>query len=292
MNYEHLKSLHSARSKIQFLIQNINDESEIKKLENISKLIEVLLLSSNPDPKRKPILVSYSPGYPIQCPKCNETRVLLFFDLRFEARYETKWNELIDEKKIILENRWSKIKVENNWGNIDPKDAVPNWLCKECYDGGVILECKNENQEQIDRKILNVFQRFEKTFTEKSTPLYLDEYGEKVTLQEIHDKADIGYNSLVLIAATRKQYNTDNFSKYREYIKNTLNKSTIYYALWPNTEENNIEYDVLYTIETIEHDEIQRHLNLHNGINNGVAQKMALIIDKNGNWEIIHNEKA
>ena len=292
MNYEHLKSLHSARSKIQFLIQNINDESEIKKLENISKLIEVLLLSSNPDPKRKPILVSYSPGYPIQCPKCNETRVLLFFDLRFEARYETKWNELIDEKKIILENRWSKIKVENNWGNIDPKDAVPNWLCKECYDGGIILECKNENQEQIDRKILNVFQRFEKTFTEKSTPLYLDEYGEKVTLQEIHDKAGIGYNSLVLIAATRKQYNTDNFSKYREYIKNTLKKSTIYYALWPNTEENNVEYDVLYTIETIEHDEIQRHLNLHNGINNGVAQKMALIIDKNGNWEIIHNEKA
>ena len=292
MNYEHLKSLYSARSKIQFLIQNINDESEIKKLENISKLIEVLLLSSNPDPKRKPNLVSYSPGYPIQCPKCNETRVLLFFDLRFEARYETKWNELIDEKKIILENRWSKIKVENNWGNIDPKDAVPNWLCKECYDGGVILECKNENQEQIDRKILNVFQRFEKTFTEKSTPLYLDEYGEKVTLQEIHDKAGIRYNSLVLIAATRKQYNTDNFSKYREYIKNTLKKSTIYYALWPNTEENNVEYDVLYTIETTEHNEIQRHLNLHNEINNGVEQKMALIIDKNGNWEIIHNEKA
>ena len=216
MNYEHLKSLHSARSKIQFLIQNINDESEIKKLENISKLIEVLLLSSNPDPKRKPILVSYSPGYPIQCPKCNETRVLLFFDLRFEARYETKWNELIDEKKIILENRWSKIKVENNWGNIDPKDAVPNWLCKECYDGGVILECKNENQEQIDRKILNMFQRFEKTFTEKSAPLYLDECGEKITLQEIHDKAGIGDNSLILIAATRKQYNTDNFLKYRE----------------------------------------------------------------------------
>ena len=292
MNYEQLKILRSAGSKIQFLIQNIDNDSEIKKLESISKLIGVLLLSSNPVPKIKPMLVSYSPGYPIYCPKCNRTRVLLFFDLRFEARYETKWNELIDEKKIILENRWSKIKVENNWGNIDPKDAVPNWLCKECHDGGVILECKNENQEQIDRKILNVFQKFEKTFTKKSAPLYLDECGEKITLQEIHDKAGIGDNSLVLIAATRKQYNTDNFSQYREYIKNTLNKSTIYYALWPNTEENNVEYDVLYTIETIEHDEIQRHLNLHNGINNGVAQKMALIIDKNDNWEIIHNEKA
>jgi hypothetical protein len=140
MNHEHLKILHSAGNKIQFLIQNINDKSEIKKLENISKLIGVLLLSSNQSPKRKPLLVSYSPGYPIHCPKCNGTRVLLFFDLRFEARYEAKWNELIDEKKIILENRWSKIKVENNWEVIDPKDAVPNWNCKECYDGGVILE--------------------------------------------------------------------------------------------------------------------------------------------------------
>jgi hypothetical protein len=48
---------------------------------------------------------------------------------------------------------------------------------------------------------------------------------------------------------------------------------------------------VLYTTETADRDEIQRHLNLHNEINNGVTQKMALIIDKDGNWEIIHNEK-
>jgi hypothetical protein len=30
---------------------------------------------------------------------------------------------------------------------------------------------------------------------------------------------------------------------------------------------------------------------MHNDINNGVTQKMALIIDKNGNWEIQNNEK-
>jgi hypothetical protein len=199
---------------------------------------------------------------------------------------QTKWDELIDQKRILLENRWEKIKDENQWEVLVKGSEKPNWICKDCYDGGIIVEYP------IDKKIADEFVKYEKTFTEKSAPLYLDECGEKITLQEIHDKAGIGDNSLVLIAATRKQYNTDNFSQYREYIKNTLNKSTIYYALWPNTEENNIEYDVLYTIETIEHDEIQRHLNLHNGINNGVAQKMALIIDKNGNWEIIHNEKA
>jgi hypothetical protein len=198
---------------------------------------------------------------------------------------QTKWDELIDQKRILLENRWEKIKDENQWEVLVKGSEKPNWICKDCYDGGIIVEYP------IDKKIADEFVKYEKTFTEKSAPLYLDECGEKITLQEIHDKAGIGDNSLVLIAATRKQYNTDNFSQYREYIKNTLKKSTIYYALWPNTEENNVEYDVLYTTETADHDEIQRHLNLHNDINNGVTQKMALIIDKDGNWEIIHNEK-
>jgi len=241
---------------------------------------------SHDQPRRKKVQIcSTSPGYPVYCPKCNSTSVLIFYDPRFTPRLQTKWDELIDQKRILLENRWEKIKDENQWEVLVKGSEKPNWICKDCYDGGIIVEYP------IDKKIADEFVKYEKTFTEKSAPLYLDECGEKITLQEIHDKAGIGDNSLVLIAATRKQYNTDNFSQYREYIKNTLKKSTIYYALWPNTEENNVEYDVLYTTETADHDEIQRHLNLHNDINNGVTQKMALIIDKDGNWEIIHNEK-
>jgi len=241
---------------------------------------------SHDQPRRKKVQIcSTSPGYPVYCPKCNSTSVLIFYDPRFTPRLQTKWDELIDQKRILLENRWEKIKDENQWEVLVKGSEKPNWICKDCYDGGIIVEYP------IDKKIADEFVKYEKTFTEKSAPLYLDECGEKITLQEIHDKAGIGDNSLVLIAATRKQYNTDNFSKYRKYIKNTLKKSTIYYALWPNTEENNVEYDVLYTTETADHDEIQRHLNLHNDINNGVTQKMALIIDKDGNWEIIHNEK-
>ena len=152
-----------------------------------------------------------------------------------------------------------------------------------------ITKCK-QNQEQIDKKILDVFEKFEKTFTENSNPLYLDKCGEKITLQEIQNTADIGDNSVVLIAVTREQYNMDNFSKYREYIKNTLNKDTIYYGLWPDIEKNKTEWDVVYTIDAVNYDEIQKHLNLHNEINNGLAQKMALIIDKTGNWEIQNNE--
>ena len=147
----------------------------------------------------------------------------------------------------------------------------------------------NESQEEIDKKIQRIFEKFEKIFTENSNPLYLDKCGKRITLQEIHDKADIGDKSVVLIAVTSEQYNKDNFSKYREYIKNDLNKNTIYYGLWPDSKKNKTEWDVLYTIEN-DNDEIQKHLNLHNQINNGVAQKMALIIDKDGNSIVQNNE--
>jgi hypothetical protein len=210
--------------------------------------------------------------------------VVIFFDYRFSPKLRTKWRELINEKKITLENQWEKIKTENQWKSLKKDSEKPNWICKECYDGGIILEY------EIDVKILDEFKKFEKTFTEKSNPLYWDKYGKKVTLQEIHDKSGIGDDSLVLIAVTREQYNTNNFSKYRKYVKNTLNKDTIYYGLWPDTKENKVEYDILYTIDTTNHDEIQKHLNLHNQINNGLAQKMALIIDKDGNWKIQNNE--
>jgi len=147
----------------------------------------------------------------------------------------------------------------------------------------------NESQEEIDKKIQSIFEIEEKIFTENSNPLYLDKCGKRITLQEIHDKADIGDKSVVLIAVTSEQYNKDNFSKYREHIKNNLNKNIIYYGLWPDSKKNKTEWDVLYTIEN-DNDEIQKHLNLHNQINNGLAQKMALIIDKDGNWKIQNNE--
>jgi len=66
---------------------------------------------------------------------------------------------------------------------------------------------------------------------------------------------------------------------------------TIYYGLWPDTENNKVEYDILYTIDSTDKVEIQKHLNLHDHMNDGVAQKMALIIDKDGKWEIQDNEE-
>ena len=242
-------------------------------------------MSQDSHRRKKVQICSTSPGYPVYCPRCNSTNVLIFFDPRFTPRLQTRWDDLIDEKRILLENRWEKIKGENHWGKLEKESEKPNWICKDCYDGGIILEYP------IDKKIANEFKKYEKTFTEKSKPVYWNEYAQKITLKEIHDNADIGDKSIVLIAVTRQQYNLENFPNYRKYLKDIVNTNTIYYGLWPDTKNEKVEYDILYTIDSTDRDEIQKHLNLHNQINNGVAQKMALIIDKDGKWEIQNNEK-
>ena len=193
------------------------------------------------------------------------------------TRIEMLYNDDREEVKTLEEATWKYITLfDKETGDITKQ-----------YSVDII---NSVEQESIDKKIQSIFEREEEKFSEKSSPTYLDKYGNRITLQEIHDEADIGDKSVVLIAVTSEQYNKDNFSKYREYIKNDLNKNTIYYGLWPDSKKNKTEWDVLYTIEN-DDDEIQKHLNLHNQINNGVAQKMALIIDKDGKWEIQNNEK-
>ena len=92
-------------------------------------------------PLRKKVMISStSPGYPVHCPKCNSTNVLIFYDPRFTPRLQSKWDKLIDEKRILLENKWEKIKGENQWEALEKDSEKPNWICKNCHDGGVILK--------------------------------------------------------------------------------------------------------------------------------------------------------
>ena len=94
---------------------------------------------------KKVQICSTSPGYPVYCPRCNSTNVLIFYDPRFTPRLQSKWDELIDEKRILLENRWEKIKDENKWGELEKGSEKPNWICKNCYDGGIVVEKQNHN---------------------------------------------------------------------------------------------------------------------------------------------------
>ena len=156
-----------------------------------------------------------------------------------------------------------------------------------------------EFDEELDRmlktlnpkyqKIQNIFSEIEKTFTENSEPVYLNELCEQLPLKKIHEIESIEGKPIALIAVTRIQYDVRNFPKYENYIKSKRGFSRVYYGLWPDKSKKKSEWDVLYAIPTDEHEQIQTHLNAHNHMNQGIAQKMALIIDSNGEWETRYN---
>jgi len=147
---------------------------------------------------------------------------------------------------------------------------------------------RSHNSEKY-QKIQDIFNEIEKTFTEKSEPVFLNEIPEKLPLKKIHEIESVDGKPISMIAVTRIQYDVSNFLKYENYIKSERGFSRVYYGLWPDSKRNKNERDVLYAIPTDDNEEIQNHLNLHNHMNQGMAQEMALIIDSNGKWETRDN---
>ena len=139
-----------------------------------------------------------------------------------------------------------------------------------------------QGNHSLPPNLFTILQKHGKTFTKKSYPVFLDENGKKLTMKEIHNKECVGTKPITMIAVSRHQYDVAKFPKYAKYIKNTLKKNTIYYGLYPDDEK--VEYDVLYAIPTDDYDEIQKHLNAHDHMNNGIAQMKGLTISQDGNY--------
>ena len=146
-----------------------------------------------------------------------------------------------------------------------------------------------QGSHSLPPNLLTILQKHGKTFTKKSYPVFLDENGKKLTMKEIHNKECVDDKPITMIAVSRHQYDIAKFPKYINYIKNTLKKNTIYYGLYPDDEK--VEYDVLYTIPTNDYDEIQKHLNAHDHMNNDVSQIMGLTISQDGNYITTDNAK-
>jgi ssDNA-binding Zn-finger/Zn-ribbon topoisomerase 1 len=217
-------------------------------------------------------VVGYSPGIKLNCPKCNSNKISIFFKPGFIGKKQTPWCDLMDEGNFSLCNDYEIIKKSN---------YHPNWNCKNCYDGGIILK---DNYG----KLLENFHKFKKDFTTHSEPIIFDEDFNKITTKEIHDMVCNTDDSVSMIAVTRHQYHVYNFPKFANYIKNKLGIDTIYYGLW--TGGNRVEYDVLYLLPTEDYSTIQKHLNSHNFLNDGVTQRMALVISHDGSTKIIEND--
>ena len=218
-------------------------------------------------------VVGYSPGIKLNCPKCNSEKISIFFKPGFIGKEQTPWCDLMDDGNFLLCNDYEIIKKSN---------YNPNWNCKNCYDGGVILK-------NIYSDLLKKFKEYKKNFTIHSESVMFDENFNKIPMKQIHELECNTDSPVTMIAVTRYQYHVYNFPKYLHYIKNQLGINTIYYGLWPGV--NRVEYDVLYVIDTVDHDTIQKHLNLHDLLNDGVSQRMALVISNDGATKIIENDK-
>ena len=217
-------------------------------------------------------IVGYSPGIKLNCPKCNSEKISIFFKPGFIGKEQTPWCDLMDDGNFLLCNDYEIIKKSN---------YNPNWNCKNCYDGGVILK-------NIYGDLLKKFKEYKKNFTIHSEPVMFDEDFNKIPMKQIHELECNTHSSVTMIAVTRHQYHVYNFPKYSHYIKNQLGINTIYYGLWPGV--NRVEYDVLYVIPTDDYSTIQKHLNSYDFLNDGVTQRMALVISNDGSTKIIEND--
>ncbi len=162
--------------------------------------------------------------------------------------------------KLTLEQVW------NAWS--DPRDLM-------------------RTQNLKYQKIQEIFSKLDKTFSENSEPIFLNENAEKISLKEIHGIESIDSRSISLIGVTRHQYDISKFSYYENYIKSMGTNHRIYYGLWSDGKKT--EYDVLYAIPTDNYEEVLNHLNAHDQMNKKTAQSMALVIDSNGKYNIIRN---
>ena len=139
-------------------------------------------------------------------------------------------------------------------------------------------------------KLLKKFRECEIGFTKDSDSVMFDDNFNSISTKEIYNLECDTDGPIDMIAVTRHQYDVDKFPKYVNYIKNQLGIDTIYFGLWPGA--NRVEYDVLYVLDTVDHDTIQKHLNSHNLLNDDVSQEMALVISHDGTTKIIENDNV
>lgn len=141
----------------------------------------------------------------------------------------------------------------------------------------IVLETKNDNW------ILNHLDKFNC----ESLPLFSSEFEQGISLKRIYEIESKNNKPITLIAVTRNQYDNSNFDKYESYIKEHLEISNVYFGLWHDGKKT--EHDVLYALPTNDYEEVQVHLNMHNGVNGGLAQVMGLEVDSDSNTKAILN---
>jgi len=75
--------------------------------------------------------VGYCPGKKLHCPQCDSKKICIFFKPGFLGIRMGEWCRFLDKNNFELCDDY-KIILKNNY--------TPNWVCKNCYNGGVIIK--------------------------------------------------------------------------------------------------------------------------------------------------------
>ena len=76
-------------------------------------------------------VVGYCPGIKLNCPTRNSEKISIFFKPGFIGKEQTPWCKLMDTGNFSLCDDYEII-MNSNYS--------PNWICKDCYDCGVIRD--------------------------------------------------------------------------------------------------------------------------------------------------------
>ncbi len=86
------------------------------------------------------MIEGYFPGLNILCVQCQSDQIVIFFIDGFQGKLRGEWKEKIRAGKTILSNNWDVITKFSSKSNTVGSTTNPNWICKNCHDGGVIIE--------------------------------------------------------------------------------------------------------------------------------------------------------
>ena len=73
--------------------------------------------------------VGISVGKKISCSKCGSKKISVFFKPGFPGYLIQEWSDFLEKNDF---------KLYSDYDTIVKYNLNPNWICKNCYNGGVI----------------------------------------------------------------------------------------------------------------------------------------------------------
>ena len=85
------------------------------------------------------MIEGYFAGFAILCTKCKSDKIVIFFVDGFQGKLRGEWKEKIRARKTKLSDKCDIIAKFTPKSKTVGSTINPNWICKNCYTGGVVI---------------------------------------------------------------------------------------------------------------------------------------------------------